>query len=126
MCFWPVSGKGSNLTDGSTNTCVTVPSLLDGPSVQYTLAVNNTCIHGNHVNVSVTTKSLCDEIRSVVLMDRVSTCNGKQASRCEVINSNEMMCELRCKCAESANQCLIHLYSGVGNQKTEICKIYLK
>ena len=46
---------------------------------------------------------------------------------CDVINEKQIdgkrVCEMRCKCAESADQCMIHIFSGITPRDMSICEI---
>ena len=93
-------------------------------------------IHGDcsqpEVTVSITGKysAACSELRDTVFMEKLSSdCDDvrPQYGICDVINEKQSdgkrICSLRCKCAESADQCLIHIFSGVAPKDMRICEI---
>ena len=128
------TGNGNSssvLTDGSTSTCVLVPRSDECCKVEYSIVVNGSCIHDNIFNIIVTmaTGSMCDALTSVMFVSKVSHCEGnvKRGSRCEVVSAeiinDKTTCLMRCECADSADQCLVHLYSGLSQVDVEICEM---
>ena len=71
----------------------------------------------------------CDELRGTIFMEKPSDCGegNPHYGVCDVINEKQMdgkrVCAMRCKCAESADQCLIHIFSGITPKDMSICEI---
>ena len=46
---------------------------------------------------------------------------------CDVINEKQIdgkrVCEMRCKCDESADQCMIHIFAGITPKDIGVCEI---
>ena len=135
-CLFPVNGTGTGnnsdvLTDGSTCTCALVSKSDECCKVEYSIIVNGSCIHDNvfNINVTMVTGSVCDDVTSVMFVNKVSHCDGnvKQGSRCEVVSADvindKTTCSMRCECADSADQCLVHLYSGLSQVDVRICEM---
>ena len=138
-CFASLNGTGNSsdlLTDGSTDTCVIIPRSDECCNAEYSVIVNGTCIHGNEFNINVTmeTGSACDVMRSVMFVNKVSHCDGKsnvkRGSRCEIASTDSIngktTCSMRCECADSADQCLVHLYSGLNQVDVKICELQVE
>ena len=98
-------------------------------SRHYELGVHGNCTQPQ-ISVQVTTDKLttCEEMRDAVFMQKTG-CNNvsPQYGICDVINEKQTdgkrMCAMRCKCAESADQCLIHIFSGITPKDISICEI---
>ena len=108
------------LVDDATDHCTAVPQSLDGVSVQYELSVNSACGNGNDVIVHVTVEqdTDCNDLVSALSVkesDDNCSKNSVKMNRCSLIdsevNSGKKVCRLRCKCAESADSCLLQIYS---------------
>ena len=135
-CIVPVNGTGNTknsdiLTDGTTSTYALVPRSDECCKVEYSIIVNGSCIHDNILNIHVTmaTGSVCNALTSVMFVSKVSHCEGnvKRGLRCEVVSAyvinDKTTCSMRCECADSADQCLVHLYSGLSQVDVEICEM---
>ena len=65
---------------------------------------------------------------------KVSHCddssNVKRGSRCEITSTDvineKTTCSMRCECADSADQCLVHLYSGLNEVDVQICEMQIE
>ena len=131
-CLKLISGSGGeNLIDGDTSTCSQVPFLSGTVSHHYELGIHSNCTQPEiSVSVSVETSATCDDLRDTVYMEiPLSGCNdvNTQYGVCDVINENQIdgqrVCAMRCKCAESADQCMIHIFSGITPKDISICEI---
>ena len=133
------TGNGNSndvLTDGSTDTCAIIPRSYECCKVEYSVIVNGTCIHDNvfNIDVTMTAVSACDAMRSVMFVHKVSRCdsrsNVKRGSRCELTSTDfinaKTTCSMRCECADSADQCLVHLYSGLNEVDVQICEMKIE
>ena len=131
-CLNLISGSGGeNLADGDTNTCSPVSFKTRKAAIDHTLGVHGNCTQPEiNVRVTIEISATCDEVRDAVFMDEPrSGCNedSTQYVACDVINENQSdakrVCSMRCKCAKSVNQCLIHIISGVTPKDLSICEI---
>ena len=121
LCLKLISGdKGEVLLDGTTDHCTTVPQSTGRLSVQYELFVNSACGNGNHVTVRVTMEmdDDCNDLVSALSVkeaDDDCSRNSIKMKRCSLIESvvefDKKICRLRCKCADSADSCLLQIYS---------------
>ena len=117
---------GEILVDDDTTTCLTLEQQpQDGTFIQTSLFVNNGCRNGPRVTMNVTVKeqTQCNEILDMIFIEKPTvTCS--KAVKCEVISSviaeGSRVCGMGCPCADSANQCLIHLVNEIN---VEICEI---
>ena len=116
-----ISGQGGKvLVDGIKDNCIAVPRSLDGVSIQYELSVSSACGNGNDVTVRVTVDldvgchNLVSAL-SVKEFDDNCSKNSMKMNRCSLIDSEvdseKKVCRLRCKCADSADSCLLQIYS---------------
>ena len=71
----------------------------------------------------------CAELRDTVFMEK-SGCDdtNPQYGICDVIEDRQSAggkreCTMRCKCAESADQCMIDIFSGITLKDVSICEI---
>ena len=110
----------ATLVDGIKDHCTAVPQSLDGLSIHFELSVNNKCGNGEDVVVKVTMdlESNCNDLVSALSMkksDDNCSRNSVNMKRCSLIDlqadSNKNVCRLRCKCANSAESCLLQIYS---------------
>ena len=99
--------------------------------------MNSICGNGNDVTVRVTVdnKTDCNDLVSafsVKELDGDCSRNNMKMNRCSVIvglvvdPTGNKVCRLRCKCADSADSCLIQIYSrGLVSNPPEmmICEI---
>ena len=108
------------LVDGLKDHCTAVPQSVDGLSVHFELSVNGKCGNGEDVIVEVTMdrESDCNDLVSALSMkesDDDCTRNSVKMNRCSLINTGveyeKKMCVLRYKCADSADFCLLQIYS---------------
>ena len=75
------------------------------------------------MNVTVKEQTQCNELLSMIFIEKPTvTCS--KAVKCDVISSvieeGSKVCGLGCPCADSANQCLIHLVNEIN---VDICEI---
>ena len=135
-CVTSISGNEAGmLINDATDHCTAVPQSLDGVSVQYQLSVNSACGNGNDVTFGVTVEqdTECHDLVSALSVkesDDDCSRNSVNMKRCSLIDSevdsNKKVCRLRCKCADSADSCLLQIYSrGLVPNPSEIkiCKI---
>ena len=135
-CVTLVSENGDeSLVDGNTENCIKVPESMDGLSVRYQLSVYSRCGNGNDITVGVTVdnKTNCTDLVSVLSVKEADDECGRSSlkmNRCLLINviidSDRRVCSLRCECADSADSCLLQIYSrGLVSNPPEIkiCKI---
>ena len=129
---------GGALVDGSRDQCVTVPQSPDSVSIQYELSVNSQCGNGRDVIVKVTMdlNAACSDLVSSLSVkeaeDNYSRHSAKM-KRCSlmdsIVDSDKTACRLRCKCADSADSCLLQIYSRglVPNPpEIKICEIQIE
>ena len=131
-CSTVTSGRdGQKLTDGDTNTCVNIQSRT-GVILKYEINVNKDCSHDNHVfiNATVVMATDCYDLESVFVTEKPeSSCSngGMIVHKCImiefVVQGDNRVCSLRCKCAESVNSCAIQVYSNVKPINIQICEI---
>ena len=113
--------------DGQRITCMILQQPQDRAKIQTTLLVNNYCRHSSKINLNITVKeqTQCNELLGMIFIEKpTATCS--KVAKCEEINSvieeGHRVCGIGCPCAESANQCLIHLVNEIN---VEICEIML-
>ena len=120
--------------DNTTDHCTAVPQPPDGVFIQYELSVNSACGNGNDVTVRVTVDqdTDCKDLMSALSMKESDNCSRKsmKMKRCSLIDpdidSEKKVCRLRCRCANSADSCLLLIYSRGLIQNTpemKICEI---
>ena len=129
--FWISVSKldETKLVDNDTNTWVIISHTPDIPQVKYSLAVNG--YYGKMVTIVIPTTNNCETLRSVLLVERQSPCGNNTilASKCELMSAeksmSQTMCHLKCKCADSADQCWVRVYSGLVFEEVVMCEIFL-
>ena len=138
LCLRLVSGdKGEVLLDGAIDNCAALPQSMEGLSVQYELSVNSACGDGNDVTIHVTvdTYTDCNNLVSALSVKESdddcsrSSMKMKRCSLIESFKSDTRVCRLRCKCADSADSCLLQIYSRgwIPNpDEIKICEIEVK
>ena len=115
--FSHISGSGGEmLIDGNASSCVTAPQNPDGATVLYVLYV---CTAGSDITLNVTMEMTAtrNDLKTVLVMAKSgSNCNrfGNHFNVCEVMSSSQVagknVCSLKCKCDDSADQCLLYVY----------------
>ena len=120
-CLTLLSGNdGAILVDGNTDNCTAPPQSPDGLSVQYELSVRRACGNGTDVTIRATVdnKTDCNTLGSVLSVkedDDDWSRNSIKMNRCTliqvVIESDKKVCRLSCKCADSADSCLLQICS---------------
>ena len=106
-------------------TCLTLEQPQGGTHIQTSLLVNDGCRNGPKVklNVRVNYQTQCDHLLGMILIEKPSTTCSK-AVNCDVMSSvieeGQKVCGIKCQCADSAHQCLIHLVNDIN---VEICEI---
>ena len=139
LCLRLDSGDdGGALVDGSRDQCLTVPQSPDGVSIHYELFVNSQCGNGRDVIVKVTMdlNADCNDLVSTLsVKESEDNCsrNSMKMKRCSlmesIVDSDKKVCRLRCKCADTADSCLLQIYSrGLIPNPTEIkiCEIQIE
>ena len=125
------AGWGS-LIDGDPATCSLVPFGTNAtPSYHYDLSIHRHCAQPEvAVLITVENSTGCAELADVVFMEKFSGCNDANHYYvgCDFnaeVQSTEgrRVCEMRCKCAESADQCMIHILSGITPKDKGICEM---
>ena len=131
-CVKLISGSGGeNLIDGDSSTCSPVPFRTNRTvSRHYELGIHGHCTRPEiAVLVTGENSTTCDELRGAVFMEKPSDCGegNPHYGICDVINEKQSngkrMCAMRCKCAESVDKCLIHIFSGITPKDMRICDI---
>ena len=128
-----ISGSsGENFTDGDTNTCSSVPFQNKIGFRHYQIGLHDNCIKPEvNMSVAVDKSTTCDDVRGAIFMEKShSGCdnNGSMFAACSFTGENQSVnskriCSLKCKCAESADQCIIHIFSGIIPKDISICEI---
>ena len=99
---------------------------------QYQIGLHDNCIKPEvNVTVAVDNSTTCDDVRDVVFMEKPqSGCDDNRSmfSACLFKDENQpvngkRICLLKCKCTESADQCIIHIFSGITPKDMNICEI---
>ena len=119
------------MIDGDTNTCTAVPvPKIEGAIPQYQLRINGNCTNIPNLLVTMGTTATCDDLRSVLFTEKPrSGCSdiNNHFSICDVIDEvpsgEQKLCFMRCKYAESANPCELHIVSGLIRKPLSICEI---
>ena len=126
------------MVDGSRDQYNTVPQSPAGVSIHYELSVNSQCGNGRDVIVKVTMdlNADCNDLVSTLsVKESEDNCsrNSKKMKRCSLMESiidyEKTACRLRCKCADSADSCLLQIYSrGLIQNPPEIkiCQIHIE
>ena len=124
-----ISGSGGqNLTDGDINTC----SKNKMGFHQYQIGLHDNCIKAEvNVFVAVDNSTTCDDVRGAIFTEKPhSGCNDNRPmfGACLFKGENQSVdgrriCLLKCKCTESADQCIIHIFSGTTPKDMNICEI---
>ena len=137
LCLRLDSGDdGGALVDGSRDQCVTVPQSPDSVSIHYELSVNSQCGNGRDVIVKVTmdlNADCSDLVYSVKESEDNCSRNSMKMKRCSlmefIVDSDKNVCRLRCKCADTADSCLLQIYSkGLipNSPEIKICEIQIE
>ena len=106
------------LVDGGINTCLKLQEPQNRAQIKASLLVNNGCRNSPNINLNVTVKDQaeCNELLGMVLIEKPTTTCSK-VTKCEVVSSaiaeGNRVCGMRCLCADSASQCLIHLVNEI-------------
>ena len=119
------------MIDGDINTCSAVPiPKIKGAIPQYQIGINGTCTKNPNLIVTMGISATCSDLRSALFTEKPrSGCNGVRNNFdvCDVTAEfkfyNTRQCYMRCKCAESANQCVLHIVSGISRKSVSICEI---
>ena len=130
-CAKFISGSGGeNLTDGDINTCAPGPFQNKMRFRHYQIGIHDNCIKPEvNVSVAVDNSTTCDDVRGAIFSEKPhSGCNDKRFGACTFTGENQFVrnkriCSLRCKCAESADQCLVHIFSGITPKEMSFCEI---
>ena len=132
-CVKVVSGSGgTSLIDGDTATCSLLPfRTYATPSHHYDLSIHRHCAQPEiAVLITVENSTACAELADTVFMEKLSGCNDANPYDvgCDLIREMQSaegrrVCEMRCKCADSADQCMIHILSGITPKDIDICEI---
>ena len=120
------------MIDRDTATCSLVPFQANATvSRLYDLIIHRNCTQP-HIKlfVPVDNSTTCDELRDVVFTEKQGPgCNGVSMhfGLCDVTNEKQLdgkrVCAMKCKCPESADQCMIHILSGITPKDINICEI---
>ena len=134
-----ISGnKDNTLVEGTSDHCIRVLRLPDGVSVHYELSVSSACGNGNDVTVRVIMdqESDCNDLVSALsVKESHDNCsrNSVNMKKCllidTLVDSDKKVCRLRCKCADTADSCLLQIYSrGLAPNPPEIkiCEIQIE
>ena len=128
-CLRPLFGSGSEkLVDGGLSTRFILQQPQDGAHIQTSLLVNDGCRNGPNINlnIAVNIDTGCFELLRLILIEKPGATCFKMI-KCQVFSSvNEeghRVCGIGCPCADSANQCLIHLISDINSTDVEISEV---
>ena len=99
-------------------------------STHYQLGIHGNCTQPE-VGVSVTAENstTCAELRDTIFTKKPrSGCDSLHYRACDVIAERQSIngkreCGMICKCAESADQCVIYILSGTTPKDLSICEI---
>ena len=132
-CLKLISGSGGEmLIDRDISTYSLVPFQTNVTvAIYYALAVHGNCSRSRiTLRAAVDISTSCNDIRDAVFTEKQdSGCSGVRThfGICDVINENlshgTRICRMRCQCADSADQCLIHILSGVTPEDMNIYEI---
>ena len=82
------------------------------------------------VLITVENSTVCTELADAVFIEKFSRCSDGNPYYvgCYLIAEiqsadGKRVCEMRCKCADSADQCMIHILSGITPKDMGICDI---
>ena len=138
-CLTLISGNGGEvLLDGIKDQCTVVPWSVDGLAVHYELAVGSRCGTRNDVTVKVKMdlNADCDDLVSALsVKEGDDDCgrNSMKMNRCSmvesVVDSDRRVCRSRCKCTDSADSCLLQIYSRgwiSNNPEIKICEVEIE
>ena len=132
QCLSFISGSGGEmLIDDDTNTCSAVPiPKIEGAVPTYQLRINGNCASYHNLKVTIGNSVKCGDLRSVLFVEKLRPgCNdiNNHFNVCDVTEEGESngqkLCFMRCKCAESANQSVLHIVSGIIMKPMSICEI---
>ena len=129
FCLKPISGiGGEKLVDGNRSTCLTLEQPEDVARIQTGLSVNQTCRNGLKINaiVRVNEATQCHELLSIIVAEKPAPGCSK-LRKCQEIGSltedGNRVCKMRCDCADSANQCVLHMINEISTTNVDICEI---
>ena len=128
-CVKLISGSGGeNLTDGDTNTYSEVPFKVKTATLQYQLMIGDNCVKPQiNLVVTIDNSTTCHDVRGSIFIEKPhSGCHARKFSACFIMaekQSGKRACSLNCNCAESADQCMIYIFSGITPKDISICEI---
>ena len=101
------------------------------PSHHYDLNIHRHCAQPEvAVLITADSSTTCTELADAVFVEKFSRCSDANPYYvgCDLIAGMQSaegrrLCEMRCKCADSADQCMIHILSGVTSKNMHICEI---
>ena len=134
-CLSLISGSnGTNLIDNETNTCITIPQKKTGATKMYELSIYGNCSIGSEVtlNVAMESTGTCNDLRYVIVMAKLNAGCSDLNNHFKVCHVTDLcgtnVCSVKCKCTNSADQCLINLYSGLKatTPPVNICEIAIQ
>ena len=103
---------------------------VEGAIPQYQIRINGNCGGNYNLKVTMGNSATCDDLRSVLFTEKPrSGCSdvNNHFSICDVIDEvpsgEQKLCFIRIKCAESANQSVIQIVSGIIMRPMSICEI---
>ena len=97
----------------------------DSVHVLASLLVSDGCRNGPIVSLNITVKEEtdCNQLSATIFIEKPKITCAK-VEKCQAISSviqeGNRLCEIGCQCAESANQCLIHLGNTINVETCEI------
>ena len=103
---------------------------IEGAVPEYQLGINGNCTSNLSLMVTIESSASCTDLRSVLFTEKPrSGCNdvNNHFNVCDVTNEiqsgKQKECFVKCKCDESANQCVLHIVSGIIRGTVNICEI---
>ena len=120
------------MTDGDTKTCSPVPFRTQIKFLQYQLSVHDNCVQPEiNVAVAIDNSTTCDDVRGAIFTEKPhSGCDDNRSvfgacyfEKEKQYDDGIRVCLLKCKCAESAKKCMIHIFSGITHKDMTICEI---
>ena len=130
-CLEPISGiGGEKLVDGNMSTCLTLQQPQAGARIQTSFSVNQDCRNGLNIqiNVNVNDATQCPKLLSIIVVEKPGASCSK-LRKCQEIDSLTVegtgVCRIRCKCADSAHFCRVHVINEIDSTKLDICEIYI-
>ena len=124
--------RWTSLIDGDSATCSLLPfRTYATPSHHYDLSIHRHCAQPEvAVLITAQNSTVCAELANAVFMEKFSRCSDGNPYYvgCDLIAEiqsadGKRVCEMRCKCADSADQCMIHILSGITPKDMGICEI---